>query len=92
MLPNFTYQIEDNNTVKIYDGIQNDGPLIIQPTYPNGDQFENKEAAETWAIEWIENWHAQKELAEQEIAKKEEVKSLLALQGYTEEEIQNLLR
>jgi hypothetical protein len=42
------YEIEDNNTVKIYDDI-NSEPFWLQPTYPNGDTFDSNEEASTWA-------------------------------------------
>jgi len=92
MLPNFTYQIEDNNTVKIYDGINDDGPLIIQPTYPNGDEFENTEAAQTWAENWIANWFVEKEIAEEIAQRKQSAINLLTEQGYSTEEIERLIK
>jgi hypothetical protein len=42
------YEIEDNNTVKIYDDI-NPEPFWLQPTYPNGDSFDSVEEATIWA-------------------------------------------
>lgn len=42
------YEINDNNAVSIYDGI-NPEPFWFQPHYPNGDSFDSKEEAETWA-------------------------------------------
>ena len=92
MLPNFTYEIDEKNTVKIYDGINNDAPLIIQPTYPNGDEFENAQTAAVWAENWIENWHTQREIAQQQLQKKQEVIELLKAQGFTTEEIEKLIK
>lgn len=42
------YEIDDKNAVNIYDGI-NPEPFWFQPHYPNGDSFDTKEEAETWA-------------------------------------------
>lgn len=42
------YEIDDNNAVKIYDGV-NPEPFWLQPHYPNGDSFDSKAEAETWA-------------------------------------------
>ena len=92
MLPNFTYQVDGDNTVKIFDGINDDGPLIVQPTYPNGDTFEDKANAEKWATEWIENWWAEKKSSEQAAQRKEEAISLLEAQGYTIEEIKIFIK
>jgi hypothetical protein len=92
MSPNFTYEIDNTNTVKIYDGINNDGPLIIQPTYPNGDEFENTEAAQTWAENWIADWFVQKEITEEIAQRKQSAIDLLTKQGYSVEEIERLIK
>ena len=42
------YEIENNNTVKIYDDI-NQEPFWLQPSYPNGDTFDSFEEAASWA-------------------------------------------
>ena len=42
------YEIDENNTVKIYDDI-NDEPFWSQPSYPNGDSFDSVEEATAWA-------------------------------------------
>ena len=42
------YEIEDNNTVKIYDDI-NSEPFWLQPCYPNGETFDSVEEATAWA-------------------------------------------
>jgi hypothetical protein len=86
MLPNFTYQIEDNNTVKIYDGINDDGPLIIQPNHPDGSAF-TAETAQAWAEQFIIDWHANYEETQRVVALKESIKNKLATgQPLTEEE------
>lgn len=42
------YEITENFEVKIYnDG--DDIPFWYQPDYPNGDNFDDAEEAETWA-------------------------------------------
>lgn len=42
------YEITNNNEVYMWDDI-NPEPFLFQPFYPNGDSFESKEEAETWA-------------------------------------------
>jgi hypothetical protein len=42
------YEIDENNAVKIYDGI-NPEPFWYQPHYPNEDAFDSKEEATAWA-------------------------------------------
>jgi hypothetical protein len=86
MLPNFTYEIDNANTVKIYDGINNDGPLIIQPNHPDGSEF-TAETAQFWAEQFIVNWHANYEEAQRLAALKESTKAKLADLGLTPEEI-----
>ena len=41
------YTIDDNNLVKIFDP-EKEGSFS-QPTWPNGDEWANKEEAERWA-------------------------------------------
>jgi hypothetical protein len=48
------YEIEnETNAIKIYYR-DSDVPTIYQPTYPNGDAWQNAEDAENWAKLWIE--------------------------------------
>ncbi len=42
------YEIDNNNAVNIYDGV-NPEPFWHQPHYPNGETFDSKSEAETWA-------------------------------------------
>lgn len=52
----FSYIIDEDNTLKIYRG--NTWPLILQPTWPNGTPWSNRQEVEAWAdlyIEHIEN-------------------------------------
>ena len=54
----FIYEITDNNEVKIYDTVESDTPelpVIWQPFYPNGEKFQTREAAESWAIAHVEH-------------------------------------
>lgn len=43
----FNYRIENNNLVVIYNN-ENDSTLV-QPCWPNGTAWANKEEAESWA-------------------------------------------
>ena len=49
---NYIVDIDENNVVRIYDGI-NPEPFIYQPHQPNGEQF-TAETAATWAEQFIE--------------------------------------
>ena len=86
MLPNFTYEIDNTNTVKIYDGINNDGPLIIQPNHPDGSVF-TSETAQAWAEQFIVDWHANYEETQRLIAVKESAKTKMATLNLTAEEL-----
>jgi hypothetical protein len=44
----YTYKIGPSNTVLVFvEGQQ--APMLAQPNYPNGDAWENKNAAKAWA-------------------------------------------
>lgn len=91
MLPNFTYEIDNTNTVKIYDGINNDGPLIIQPSHPDGSAFTSG-TAQAWAEQFIVDWHANYEENQRLVALKESIKIKLATgQPLTEEEAATII-
>ena len=49
---NYTFTILDNNEIKIYIEEQ-EGPVLEQPTYPNGVPFESKAKATAWAKAFI---------------------------------------
>lgn len=42
------YEIDENNAVKIYDGV-NPEPFWFQPHYPNEEAFDTREEAQAWA-------------------------------------------
>lgn len=86
MLPNFTYDIDNANTVKIYDGINNDGPLIIQPSHPDGSAF-TAETAQAWAEQFIVDWHTNYEETQRLIAVKKSANAKLATLGLSADEI-----
>lgn len=48
-----TYTINENNTIEIF-GEGQEIPFLRQPNYPNGDAFDTREEAETWAQLYIE--------------------------------------
>lgn len=91
-MKNFTYTVDNENVVKIWDGVNNDAPVILQPTYPDGSLFENKAEAETWAETWITNWHNDKQQALQEEQRKQEAVAQLKNLGFSEEEISKIVR
>lgn len=48
----YTYQIGPNNTVLVFvEGQQ--APMLAQPSYPNGDAWEDLDAAKAWAESFI---------------------------------------
>ena len=48
-----TYTINEENTIEVF-GEGQDVPFLRQPHYPNGDSFDTREEAETWAQLFIE--------------------------------------
>jgi hypothetical protein len=42
------YEVDKDNIVHMWDDV-NPEPFLFQPHYPNGDSFDTKEEAETWA-------------------------------------------
>ena len=82
---NITYTVDESNTVKIFDGI-NEEPFILQPHHPDGSEF-TSETATAWAEEFITNWHIQQAENQKRVALKESAKAkLIAGQALTEEE------
>ena len=47
------YKVLKNKTVNIFVNENDPAPAIIQPTYPNGDEFESVAAAEAWAAVYV---------------------------------------
>jgi hypothetical protein len=47
------YTINENNTIEVF-GEGETVPFLSQPNYPNGDSFDTREEAETWAQLFIE--------------------------------------
>ena len=45
----FTYNLSENNTVKIYSESQTE-PVIVQPNWPNGTPWASASEAESWAM------------------------------------------
>lgn len=55
----YKYEIDENNAVRIWDlnnPNENNVPFFYQPDYPDGTPWEDKDAAEKWALETINNW------------------------------------
>lgn len=48
-----TYTISEDNTIEVF-GEGETIPFLRQPNYPNGDAFDTREEAETWAQLFIE--------------------------------------
>ena len=44
----YTYTVDNSNTVEVFLSGQ-DIPILRQPQYPNGDTFDTKAEAESWA-------------------------------------------
>ena len=87
---NFTYTVDENNTVRIFDGI-NEEPFIFQPHQPDGSEF-TAETANAWANEFIEGWQIQYEENQNRIALKESAKAkLIAGQPLTAEEAEVII-
>jgi hypothetical protein len=51
----FIYEIDENNTVRIYRLSQQPEPIGLQPYYPDNRPFEDRAAAEKWAQDCIAN-------------------------------------
>ena len=43
------YSIDDDNVIKLYKFDNFDMPFLIQPTWPNNEEFGSREEAEEWA-------------------------------------------
>lgn len=52
-MSDFTYEVDENNTVRIYKLSQQPQPVILQPDYPDNRPFEDRAAAEKWAQDCI---------------------------------------
>ena len=48
-----TYTISEDNVIEVF-GEGNPVPFLRQPHYPNGESFDTREEAETWAQLFIE--------------------------------------
>jgi hypothetical protein len=56
IIDRYKYEIDEQNTVRIWDievVNENNEPFLLQPYYPNSIPWESKEAAENWAINYI---------------------------------------
>lgn len=57
----FRYEIDKDNTVRAWNDAtpnENDAPFLLQPDWPNGTAWANKDEAESWVkalIESLEN-------------------------------------
>ena len=59
IIDKYKYEIDENNAVRIWDltnPYENDAPFFYQPDYPDGTAWENKEAAEKWVVDIINEW------------------------------------
>jgi hypothetical protein len=59
IIDKYKYEIDENNAVRIWDLTnpnENDAPFFYQPDYPDGIAWENKEAAEKWVVDTINEW------------------------------------
>ena len=59
IIDKYKYEIDENNVVRIWDLTApngNDAPFFYQPDHPDGTPWENKEAAEKWVVEIINEW------------------------------------
>ena len=55
-IAHFEYQIDENNAIRIWDSKnpnENNAPFFYQPEHPDGTDWESKEAAEQWVIEFL---------------------------------------
>jgi hypothetical protein len=89
---NFTYTVDDENIIRIWDGVNNDGPLIIQPTHPDGTSFANRQSAEDWAETWIANWHIEMQKSLEAEEKRQSAITQLRNAGFSEEEILKIIK
>ena len=86
-----TYTIDENNTVRIFDGI-NEEPFILQPHFPDGSEF-TAETAASWAEEFIIQWETQNAESQRIAELKESAKNkLMSGLPLTEEEAAIILK
>lgn len=56
MITNLRYEIEEDNTVKIWDtSVDPEDLVLIQPTWPHGQSWSSRQQAESWARLFVEN-------------------------------------
>lgn len=56
-MTNYKYEVDENNVVRIWSlrkPLPENAPLIKQPTWPNGEFWESKDQAASWAEAFIE--------------------------------------
>lgn len=56
-IENFSYEIDDNNTVRVWDNDNpndNGAPFFLQPHFPDGTAW-TAEQAEEWVVNFINN-------------------------------------
>jgi proteasome lid subunit RPN8/RPN11 len=56
IIENFKYEIDESNTIRIWDlnnPNENDAPFFLQPEHPDGTAWPSKTDAEQWAVNFI---------------------------------------
>ena len=48
------YEIDDNNAIRVYIN-DNTFPSLLQPNWPNGTLWKDRQEAENWAILYIDS-------------------------------------
>lgn len=55
----YQYEINEFNVIEVWDlenPNEDNKPFFRQPDYPNGRPWENRETAETWIVNVINEW------------------------------------
>jgi hypothetical protein len=89
----YRYEIDEKLTVRIFVDSQ-EAPVILQPTWPNGEAFALETDAENWATSYIEHVEGSSDsyplsgpgIEPQKISKKDKLVQALMSVNMTEEE------
>jgi len=56
-ISHYEYEIDENNTVRIWDldnPYENNAPFFYQPEHPDGVAWESRDAAEQWVTNFLD--------------------------------------
>jgi len=56
IIDKYKYEIDNENAIRLWhlhEPLENDAPVIYQPCHPDGTPWENKDVAEQWIVNYI---------------------------------------